>query len=241
MSKVKLFTENKFTFPYQIRVSKRAKRLNLKITPSKGVQVVIPPFTSKLQAVEFLQQNVSWVEQHAHIWQLAQREVVMPDNIHLPVLNNTWMVQYDIDASRKRARVLADKQQLIYIGPDNDKLKQQKLQQWVEKQAVSYLTERLQFISDYTQLPFAQVSFRKQNGRWGSCSEQKNISLNSKLIFLAAELIDYILIHELAHTMHMNHGKYFWQLVAKYCPDYKQQVKQLRSVEKLIPKWYIAP
>ena len=234
-----MFTEPTFSFPYQISNSKRAKRLNLKVSANKGVQVTKPPHISQQKALAFLQQHISWVEKNAHIWQLAHHQLELPDNIHLPVLNQTWQISYETNVLSKRARMIEPTEtQLIYCGPEDIDKTCRKLQQWVEKKAHVYFIERLNFLSEHTALDFNKLSFRKQNTRWGSCSHEKNISINVKLIFFSRDIIDYILVHELAHTQHLNHGKHFWNLVAKHIPDYKEHINTLRGADAFIPKWF---
>lgn len=90
------------------------------------------------------------------------------------------------------------------------------------------LTQRTQELADQTGLSFKRVSIRNQKTRWGSCSTTGTLSFNYKLYFLPAELRDYVIIHELCHTKHMNHGPRFWNKVARFCPNYKEYEKQLR-------------
>lgn len=79
-----------------------------------------------------------------------------------------------------------------------------------------------------------KVSFRFNKSRWGSCSAKNNISFNYYLAQLPKELIEYIVVHELAHIKHKNHSKNFWDLVEKYLPDVKNRRKLLRQYEKLM-------
>jgi predicted metal-dependent hydrolase len=78
---------------------------------------------------------------------------------------------------------------------------------------------------------YARVTIRNQKTRWGSCSSKGNLNFNYKLFFLDTELMEYVIIHELAHRVHMNHSKEFWNLVGKYCPDYKERRKRLKAVK----------
>jgi len=73
-----------------------------------------------------------------------------------------------------------------------------------------------------------KVSVRKQKSRWGSCSSKGTISLNDRLIEHREEVIDYVIIHELSHLVHMNHSPKFWALVQKHCPNYKLLKRQLK-------------
>jgi predicted metal-dependent hydrolase len=82
-------------------------------------------------------------------------------------------------------------------------------------------------VSIQTSLPYNRVSIRGQKTRWGSCSSDKNINLNYKLLFLEPEFVKYIIIHELCHTIHLNHSREFWQLVGDFYPDYRDIRKQI--------------
>ncbi|HPP47199.1 MAG TPA: M48 family metallopeptidase, partial [Accumulibacter sp.] len=73
--------------------------------------------------------------------------------------------------------------------------------------------------------------------RWGSCSAQGVIRLNWRLLHLPLPLIDYVLIHELAHLLEMNHGPRFWAIVATACPDYQALRRQLRQQSASGPLW----
>ncbi|HHH53129.1 MAG TPA: M48 family peptidase, partial [Bacteroidetes bacterium] len=70
--------------------------------------------------------------------------------------------------------------------------------------------------------------------RWGSCSSDNCISFNYHLVKLSSSLIEYVVVHELAHIVHHNHSKDFWQLVNRYLPDYKIKEEKIRAFEKLI-------
>lgn len=99
----------------------------------------------------------------------------------------------------------------------------------LEKEARSYLPRRLRYLADTYGMTYESVRYGNQKGRWGSCSSQGTISLNVGLMNLPHELIDYVLVHELCHTKHMNHSPSFWELVESCLPDYKERRKALKS------------
>lgn len=77
-----------------------------------------------------------------------------------------------------------------------------------------------------------RVFVKDQRTRWGSCSEQGNLNFNWRLTLAPRDVLDYVVVHELAHLVEMNHGKGFWTLVSRWCPDHKAQRRWLRHNAK---------
>ncbi|MDI6724917.1 MAG: M48 family metallopeptidase [Methanobacterium sp.] len=89
------------------------------------------------------------------------------------------------------------------------------------------INEYVQKFSNELNVRVNRVYFRKMKSRWGSCSSKRNISINRYLIYLPENLIEYLVFHEMAHLIELNHSKKFWAIIHSKFPDYKEIEKEL--------------
>ena len=96
--------------------------------------------------------------------------------------------------------------------------------------AKEYVTPRVVYFAQIMNLDYEEIKFRKMKSRWGSCSSKKVLTFNTELIKTKKELIDYVVVHELAHLKHMNHSKKFHDYVEEYLPNSKSYRAELKSI-----------
>ncbi|MCH9643971.1 MAG: M48 family metallopeptidase [Gammaproteobacteria bacterium] len=230
--------------PYTIRFSKRAKYLKLHIDERDGLLLVLPQSVSKKAALRFLNSKRSWVEKHADL--LTPKPVIpvtikLPEIIKLDLLQRCWQVQYEpLSQITSKPRILQRGDRLIVKHQNDQGRVVLLLKAWLKRLAKQHLTELIRQVSAETGLRYNRLSFRHQKTLWASCSFRANISLNIKLLFMSLKYTRYVMIHELCHTVHMNHSRQFWHLVSQHEPHYLQLDKEINNVQNTVPSWYDA-
>jgi predicted metal-dependent hydrolase len=225
---------------YTVRESRRAKHVSLKISPAGSLEVVVPPGFDRQKIPAIVQRKQSWInrvmQKVAH--QKVGTETDLPTEVILQAIAQTWQISYTQTALRGIRLVEQPGQQLNLVGEvQNLPLCKIALQRWIAQKARTHLLPWLRRVSHEVTLPFADATIRQQRTLWGSCTARKTISLNSKLLFLSPAVVRYVLVHELCHTIHLNHSPQFWSLVNEHEADYKQLDDSLRDARYLVPLW----
>lgn len=97
------------------------------------------------------------------------------------------------------------------------------------ERAANVITARAQLYAGIMSVNFGRITIRQQKTRWGSCSAGGNLNFNWKLVLMPQKILDYVVVHELAHRRVMNHSADFWNIVEQVMPDYKECRKWLKE------------
>lgn len=232
---------------YTVRVSDRAKCVRLALSVEKGLEVVLPKNYDHLKIPELIHQKRDWIirnqrkldEREAFLQSQAPHE--LPDVIKLRSLDEEWQIIYNQTVTKFGSITISEQKeqfQLIISGNVTDtEACKTLLKQWLMRKAEKHLFSWLRRVSIQINLPYRTTTIRGQKTLWGSCSSDRNISLNYKLLFLETKVVEYVLIHELCHTIHMNHSAKFWNLVNKFEPNYKTLDESLKQAWQIVPAW----
>lgn len=229
---------------YCIRRSQRAQSIRLSIHPAKGLELVLPIYKSEKEGLAFLNSKRAWIEKYADLLEPANiafeaARYELPYTLELKLLASHWDVRYHHRPDLTKVKLCEMDKSLIFSGKIKDfRCCLDPARKWIKKKAKYFLPQLLQKLSQTCQLSYKQLSFRNQKTLWGSCSAKNNISLNAKLMFLPEDMVQYVLIHELCHTVHLNHSKRFWNLVSRFEPNYKSLRGELRKADQYVPKWW---
>jgi predicted metal-dependent hydrolase len=229
---------------YTIRESSRARHVSIKVSLKKDIEVVVPRGFDPARVPELLQKRRAW------LWQTVQKLEqqtadlephhfeARPTKIEVRSRDETWEMLYKTTSARRLELTQPAPLTLVIRGnTDNTAACTDLLRQWLTRKARAEFAPWLRELSFNIGLPFNRISIRGQKTRWASCSSQKNISLNYKLLFLPPELVHYVFVHELCHTIHMNHSRAFWNLVEEKQPDFEPYRHQIRDGWQYVPQW----
>ncbi|HHU94693.1 MAG TPA: M48 family metallopeptidase [Alcaligenaceae bacterium] len=230
------------TIGYQLRRSTR-KSIGLRIT-DEGLVLTTPRWVSAEQIQQALDKKADWILSKLHervqrLEQQAMSHTVWQDGGKLPYLGVPIELQLnpllshlvfsgELHAPKPKDRLC------LPLNPQADSQRVQDLcHSWLQKQAKSYLYERLQHFlqhCDYASR-FTRLRLASPAKRWGSCSSNGSIMLNWRLVHFTPAIIDYVVAHEVAHLKEMNHSPAFWQEVERLLPDFYTARQQLRPFD----------
>ena len=229
---------------YRIRHSPKAKNLRLKVTRDEGLCVVVPRGFDEAKIPALLKKKKIWIaDALKRVGEtrrfLEPRPVKhLPESLRLVAIGETWPVIYNETENRSGIWLRAESGKLLISGSDlNREAVIRKLKDWLRLRVREDLFPLAEKLAAKHRLQLGGLLVKSQRTRWASCSAQRNLSLNTKLLFLSPDLVRYVVIHELCHTVHMNHSNEFWRLVASHEPSYKVLDQALREAWKTVPQW----
>jgi len=213
-----------------IRRSARANQIRIKVAPDGTLRASMPLYAPILLVKHML--RTSRTEIRSILLQ-AKPEYIYKNGMQIGK-SHTLIIQ---ETTSQIFHVSRHGQQIIVKLPTETDIKDLDVSRKIRDAIItalrieskSYLPKRLSFLAEKHGYNYKKVRFSHASGRWGSCSSNGTISLNIALMKLPFELIDYIIIHELAHTKQMNHSSTFWKLVEQADPNYKLHRNSLKS------------
>ena len=198
----------------------------------------MPKRTASSEVQSFVGANREWIERARRALGVQDRPAValFPSEISFRFVERQWRVSHVPSDGQSRLRVLPEEIQVHGKQP-GDPGGFRLLQAWLKQQGKRMLVPRLEFLSGETGLGFKHSQMRLQRSRWGSCSSRGSISLNAAALFVEPALVDYLILHELSHTRHMNHSPKFWSLLESLAPGARKLDRALNLAWRDVPPW----
>lgn len=226
---------------YSVRTSSRSRRVRLSVTPRDGVVIVVPRNFDQSRIPTIIAEKERWIKravqkvQHGSLQSTSPVE--LPKTIFLHSIHSEYSVVVEYHSYRKNILSVNENTITLSLNSVNKNAGFILLKKWMTQKAKEVLLPWLQQVSFRQGIPYHSAVVRNQRTRWGSCSAKRNINLNRLLIVLPPHLVEYLFIHELCHTIEMNHSKRYWELVEKHCPDYKLTDDELKKASRTLERW----
>lgn len=216
---------------YDTRFSSRAKNVSIKIEPPGKVVVVAPKRTSAITIDKFVNSHSHWIQ--TQVAKLKQRQLLVESESQIMIFGKNYQKKYQFDI-KMPVGIFTNQLSIIFNFPDtssqtNSAALNKELEIFLKKIARSYLEKQTKILAIKMNVNYKNLTLRNQKTRWGSCSSNDNLSLNWRLVHYPSQVIDYVIIHELAHLIHHNHSRKFWQCVAEYDPDFQLHRSYLKK------------
>lgn len=224
-------------FDYTVKVRNNTRRIHLRVSLDKGLEVMVPRGVSRKMVDRVLKQNREWIL--SSLGQIPERlERLAPQDIELQAIGRRWGVEYRATASEGITVAGKGDAALLVTGDIDDAyLIALVLRRWLTSRAQQELVPWLRAVSQEFDLPFEKVLVKGQRTRWASCSGHKTISINRNLLFLPAPLVRYVLVHELVHTIQLDHSPKFWESMEERLPGSKDLEREAKGAWHYVPPW----
>ena len=215
--------------PYVVKRSSQARRIRMEIRDGTGLTVVIPR-NCKLELVdEMLVAKTRWVldkyDRYVGAVQSAGNGRVRFGDF-VPFLGQQVRIVSCQEIASVESVELQGQTIMVHWGQERLELRSL-LEHWYRDQAASILERKVREFAAVFGVRYSRFTIRGQRTRWGSCSHRSTLSFNWRLLMAPEPVVDYVVIHEVAHLKEMNHTKRFWGLVAERCPSWREHKRWL--------------
>lgn len=219
------------TVRYAVRRNHRAKRVWIKVDDHEGLVLVLPRWGSEAFASQYLRRHQDWV-----LRQLEQRDERVANAP--PPLGSSRTVVYrgrPLPLKFRNCACAAPSVEwhrdhlLVQVPWNSEQPLADLLTASFKDRARDIFQRRVQSLSELLGVKPKRISVRDQKTRWGACTGRGTITFNWRLVLAPPPVLDYVVVHELCHLRHPNHGPRFWEMVGTACPNYETHRIWLRE------------
>ena len=217
---------------YTVRRSPRAKRIGLRVAPARGLEVVLPARGRLPDLPALLNDKAAWIVSALDRLQthLPPSQATLGDGTMLPYRGQHYRLVISARRADKPNVILdATARTLTAVPSDRGEPLAPLLEWWYRGEARRIIAQRVREYAATLGVAYSRLTIRDGRSRWGSCSSLGGLNFSWRLILAPPEVLDYVVIHELAHLRELNHSPRFWAIVAAHCPDYRTQQRWLKE------------
>ena len=231
VSERRTFKINGRSIGYTLKRSNKARLARLEVGSESGLTVVVPAGYLEQKVQLLLTSKRRWIAdklgKYGYIESgRGEHRVQAGDSI--PFLGRNIRIETKENAESAGNVCLGTEGIVVNVKPGHAQINVA-LEKWYREEAHRKITGMVEDLSARMGLTYNRVTLKGHRSIWGSCSKAHNLNFNWRLVMTPETIIEYFLVHELAHLREMNHSARFWTIVEKYCPDWRARRKWLRD------------
>lgn len=213
----------------------RSSRRTLALEIDKNAQLIVrsPQLLSIKKVKDFINEKQNWILKKQQ--QILEKKANRPKKQYINGEKFLYLGnEYPLNIVEKQYEPLFLLQDTFYLAKKYQKNASEIFKIWYKKTAEKLIPPRVKLYANKHNLTFNNIRITDATTRWGSCSTYNNLNFNLALIMADIDVIDYVIAHEVAHTIHKNHSSDFWQLVEVIKPNYKKHKEWLKNNAELL-------
>jgi len=216
---------------YRIRRSDRARHARI-VVDADGVEVVVPRRMALRHVEPFIASKRPWIERTLRRYAVAREtgavRIDLRDGGSVPYLGEDLYLRVRVEPGRTRPHV-ARRGGTLIVKVGRTAHVRVAVERWFRRRAREEIAPRLDAATARAGTEYTKLTIRAQRTRWASCSSTGAMSFNWRLLMAPAEIVDYVVEHEVAHLERLDHSARFWALVERRVPDYREHERWLRQ------------
>ncbi|MFD2444986.1 M48 family metallopeptidase [Bacillus sp. CGMCC 1.16607] len=214
------------TIRFEVKYKKRTS-MGIYIDHYGNVEVQAPKGTPDEHVLQLLEEKWDWIQEKLNEMKdrmLGIKEKLYNQGESFLYLGNSYPIQITQDITINQDHVVFDGMKLyIYVKQLEDEKIKQALKRFYYQQCKALVEKSIHsFQSNFKTKP-RSIRITDSKSNWGTCDSKQQLTFNWKLAMAPIQVIDYVVVHEMCHMVHLNHDRSFWRLVGKIMPDYKEK------------------
>jgi predicted metal-dependent hydrolase len=221
---------------YTLKRSPRRRSIGLQIN-DHGLTVSMPLRASEKWLHDVLQEKAQWVVAKLDSWQSKQAPIQKwAEGEAILFRGETFTLRIVQGLFNAPPQLTASELMVHVVDTGNQLSINKKILKWYKHEALRVFDECIQHFAPLMEVSPRELKLTSARTQWGSCTAQGVVRLNWQLVTMPLHLIDYVVVHELAHLQEMNHSAAFWRVVGRVCPDYAKVRGELRKWSPVTPE-----
>ncbi|MBN1949702.1 MAG: M48 family metallopeptidase [Bacteroidales bacterium] len=221
--------------PITVRFSEKTRYMRLRVDLKNGIMAVVPKGLPEKHLLKFIHDQQAWLKKAMYKQQKIKTQLTLftLGSIYTTRNHRLYLLQHE----KNTVKSLVSNYKIQIWYPSHADVSDERIQKVIRKAVLEawrieskiILPERVSMLAQNHGFRYSRLSVKNAKTRWGSCSSDNNINLNLQLMRLPDELIDYVILHELNHTVHKHHQKEFWSSLERILPGAKSLDKTLNG------------